>query len=344
MVGAPCVPGFSQGGSTFALTCQNSLFIYCINIGTMFEFGQIVINGKYNICSVLGEGAFGEVYRAKCVGSNDDEDVAIKCERVGLGGFSLLKREFHVYQWLRKNLGENPSFYPFPAVRLFHQEKDASFLVMDKCSISLMGIVQRQKVQAQGSGIVAEYLDYEGWCKFARRMIRMLEAVHLGGIVHRDIKPANFVLRNADCFVDDAESFLLLDFGLAAFYTDEPLVLCSAAQPPVQEKTKGLIGSINYASVNAHRRMELSRRDDLESLAYVLLYVWSVGSLPWVTCVSEAEVLEAKVNLAATAVGLPEALLQFLQYVRMLELHEAPSYRRMERYFQYGGELQMAGV
>jgi len=107
-------------------------------------------------------------------------------------------------------------------------------------------------------------------CLFGIEALELLEHVHSKGIIHRDIKPQNFTIGTGSSI----NTIYLLDFGLAKSYIDK-----SGKHKPYSNR-KGFTGTIRYASYNAQRGFEQSRRDDLESLGYLFVYFYK-GSLPW---------------------------------------------------------------
>lgn len=105
----------------------------------------------------------------------------------------------------------------------------------------------------------------------ADQMIDRIEYVHNKLFIHRDIKPDNFLMgRGRYC-----NKLYLIDFGLAKRYRDR-----NTKQHIFYRKDKNLTGTARYASMNAHLGIEQARRDDMESIGYVLMY-FNRGSLPW---------------------------------------------------------------
>ena len=103
------------------------------------------------------------------------------------------------------------------------------------------------------------------------QIITRLEQIHRKGFVHRDIKANNFTIGRGD----KANIVYIIDFGLAKKYKD-----LKTGQHIAIRGGKSLVGTARYASIASHDGYEQCRRDDLESLGYLLLYFLR-GKLPW---------------------------------------------------------------
>lgn len=98
-----------------------------------------------------------------------------------------------------------------------------------------------------------------------------MESVHEKLYIHRDIKPVNFLAgRKAE-----VGRLYLIDFGVAKQFRNP-----ETKEHIAYKEGKKLLGTADYCSLNTHRGIEQSRRDDLEALCYSLIQLLR-GSLPW---------------------------------------------------------------
>lgn len=129
----------------------------------------------------------------------------------------------------------------------------------------------------------------------------------------------------------------LIDFGLSKRYIDP----ATSKHIPLKSG-KTLLGSLEYASINNHNGKELSRRDDLESLAYILIGLY-LGELPWSPLATDEKAHEHDQKICAmksrlleteTVRKIPAELRAFLETVKRLEFDEEPKYTDYRRAFK----------
>ena len=163
----------------------------------------------------------------------------------------------------------------------------------------------------------------------ADQLITILEEVHNLGIVHRDLKPENIVLGRGEFNTQ----VYLIDFGISKIYKDN-----YGRHIPWKDK-KSFIGTARYASLAAHEGEEISRKDDLESLGYVLLFFLK-GFLPWQNLnVNEKEkckkVGEMKASFKPEELfkDFPEEFKKYMDYVKGLNFKQNPDYNFLKGLF-----------
>jgi len=162
-------------------------------------------------------------------------------------------------------------------------------------------------------------------------MLTRIEYVHSRHFLHRDIKPDNFLMGTGK----KASKVYLIDFGLAKRYIGK-----DGKHIPYREN-KNLTGTARYASINTHIGIEQGRRDDLESLCYVLLYFLR-GSLPWQNMRANNKkdkyerIMEKKLSTPIDYLckGLPSEFVTFLSYCRNLRFEDKPDYTYIRNLFK----------
>ena len=157
--------------------------------------------------------------------------------------------------------------------------------------------------------------------------ISRLQFIHSHNVVHRDLKPSNIVMGLGK----HANVIYIIDFGLSKEFWDP----CTCRHIPYGN-THSLIGSATFASVHSHLGMEHGRRDDLESLAYILIYFLR-GSLPWqgLDINGHDLVAESKQQTSTHDLceGLPPEVHAFLDYSRSLSFYDKPDYNYLHGLF-----------
>nr|VZI45602.1 unnamed protein product [Spirometra erinaceieuropaei] len=212
---------------------------------------DVIINNKYRLIRKIGSGSFGEIYLG--VNQINGEEVAVKVES-RYASHPQLPYESKIYRILNGGIG-------IPHMRWFGQEMNFHFLVMDLLGPSLEDLFLFCSRRFTNKTVLM----------LADQMLSRVEFVHNKCFVHRDIKPDNFLMGiGRHC-----NKLYIIDYGLAKRYSCQR----TGRHIPYRED-KNLTGTARYASINAHLGIEQSRRDDMESLGYVLMY-FNRGSLPW---------------------------------------------------------------
>jgi len=252
-----------------------------------------LINKKYKLIEIIGEGSFGLIYKGHNIRTN--EFVAIKVESIEKET-KLLKNESTIYQYLNNLPG-------IPSVKWFGKDNINYYMVLNLLGESLQSIKNKKQI-----------FSLKLVLQIGIHILDLLKTIHDKGLVHRDIKPDNFLVG----LNDKIKSIYIIDFGFCKSFI-------KGSKHIEERKTKNLIGSQMYASINAHNLTELSRRDDLESLGYMLLYFY-LGSLSWQTDTkTDFEIVKAKQDIV-NEINIPIILINYMKYVRSLVFEEKPNY------------------
>lgn len=276
---------------------------------------EYLIAGRWKLGIKLGAGAFGEVYTATDVDS--DESVAVKMEKLGSKHPHLLY-ESRVYKWLNNSSNE---VFGVPKPRFYGTTGSHNVLVMDLLGPSLEDRLNECRRRMSIKSVLM----------IGIQAMRRIEYVHSKSFLHRDIKPDNMLMGSTD-----TSTVYLVDFGLAKRYRDH-----NSKQHLPYREGKHLTGTARYASVHTHLGIEQSRRDDLESLGYVLVYLFK-GALPWqgIRIANKkqkyARIRDKKQNISLRELckDMPSQMVEYFRYVRRLEFEDRPDYSYLRSLFR----------
>ncbi|KAF2934940.1 hypothetical protein DAI22_04g196000 [Oryza sativa Japonica Group] len=271
-----------------------------------------VIGGKFKLGKKIGSGSFGELYLA--VNIQNSEEVAVKLESVK-SRHPQLHYESKLYMLLQGGTG-------IPHLKWFGVEGEYNVMVIDLLGPSLEDLFN----------YCNRKLSLKSVLMLADQMIARVEYMHTRGFLHRDIKPDNFLMGLGR----KANQVYVIDYGLAKKYRD----LQTHKHIPYREN-KNLTGTARYASVNTHLGVEQSRRDDLESLGYVLMYFLR-GSLPWQglkagTKKQKYDRISEKKMLTPVEVlckSYPSEFVSYFHYCRSLRFEDKPDYSYLKKLFR----------
>ena len=265
------------------------------------------INNRFDLIKKIGKGSFGNVYL-----SNDAEtqkEVAIKMESQK-SDKQRLGNEITIYNILGVN--------KFAPKMIWYGTYDTyNVLVMEKMGPSLEKLFNNLNKCFSKKTIFLLTIE----------LLEILDFLHNHGIVHRDIKPANFVINPKNGRLS------IIDFGLSKKYivNNNHIGL---------KQNKSLVGTLRYASIRNHKGYEQSRRDDLESISYMLLYFFK-AKLPWMGVAGEnkkekdSNICNLKMNLKLSEIydGIPEEYKYMLVYSRKLKFESKPDYKMLKDMF-----------
>ncbi|WJX84386.1 Casein kinase 1-like protein 6 [Trifolium repens] len=271
-----------------------------------------VIGGKFKLGRKIGSGSFGELYIA--VNVQTGEEVAVKLEPVKTK-HPQLHYESKLYMLLQGGTG-------VPHLKWFGVEGEYNVMAIDLLGPSLEDLFN----------YCNRKLTLKTVLMLADQLINRVEYMHSRGFLHRDIKPDNFLMGLGR----KANQVYIIDYGLAKKFRD----LQTHKHIPYREN-KNLTGTARYASVNTHLGIEQSRRDDLESLGYVLMYFLR-GSLPWQGLKAGTKkqkydkISEKKMStpIEALCKSYPSEFVSYFHYCRSLRFEDKPDYSYLKRLFR----------
>lgn len=264
-------------------------------------------HGRFMIREKIGQGAFGDVYLG--ISQNSMSEVAIKLESTNTK-HPQLRYEMKVLKELQGGVGVAELFY-------YGVERYFSVLVISLLGHSLeyLFTLCRRRLTPMCVMLLGE------------QMVDRIEYMHNKNFIHRDIKPDNFLIGRGK----ETDLIHIIDFGLSKRYF-YPTKGTNGKHIPYKEG-KSLTGTPRYASINNHKGREQSRRDDIESIGYVLAY-FARGKLPWQGLKANTKKdkyrkimhRKEKTSLEDLCSGIPYEIYEFIKYARTLQFTDKPDY------------------
>ena len=169
-------------------------------------------------------------------------------------------------------------------------------------------------------------------CIFTIQILDRIEFIHSKNIIHRDIKTENFLIGNPDEYL-----IYIIDFGLSKKYKS------SRTNKHIQyKKTKMFSGTEIFSSLNACKGFEQSRRDDLESLGYMIIFFLNGGNLPWRKLSGKTKsdklkkicAMKNNVNFEELFKDMPREIIYYMNYCRELDFEQKPNYNYLRDLFK----------
>ena len=267
-----------------------------------FKKENPIIFKKYHVKRKIGFGAFGDIYLGQAI--QDNKYVAIKTEIRKIPRPILETEAYLLYNLKAPGI---------PEVLSFGHTKNYNVLIETLLGKSLDDIFCEKDNK----------FSKEDICLITKQVIDRIQWVHSKMIIHRDVKPANFLIGKTDPNI-----IYLIDFGLSKKYRS------SITNNHIRFGFAGkLTGTVRFCSVNALKGLEQSRRDDIESIAYMMIYFFK-GKLPWQGLKTSKKtdkfekVYEMKKNISIKKLceNLPEQVEKFLEHAKGLGFEQEPDY------------------
>ncbi|KAM9411341.1 casein kinase I-like isoform 1-T1 [Salvelinus alpinus] len=302
---------------------------------------ELRVGNRYRLGRKIGSGSFGDIYLGTDISVG--EEVAIKLECVKTK-HPQLHIESKIYKMMQGGVG-------IPTIKWCGAEGDYNVMVMELLGPSLEDLFN----------FCSRKFSLKTVLLLADQMISRIEYIHSKNFIHRDVKPDNFLMGLGK----KGNLVYIIDFGLAKKYRD-----ARTHQHIPYRENKNLTGTARYASINTHLGIgrlhthtwtlihtlfkqgqcvtfslplstEQSRRDDLESLGYVLMY-FNLGSLPWQGLKAATKrqkyerISEKKMStpIEVLCKGYPSEFSTYLNFCRSLRFDDKPDYSYLRQLFR----------
>ncbi len=268
-----------------------------------------IIFGKYKVIEFISKGTFGAIFQAKNI--KTEKLYALKAENKYSKNPILQNESFILFNL--KGLG-------IPSVIAYGYFGQYNILIQTLLGKSI------ERIRLENN----KKLNLKDVCMIAIQTLERIEFIHSKNYIHRDIKPANFLIGNPDSYL-----IYLIDFGNARKYRSS-----RTGKHITNDKKNKIFGTALFLSINVLKGHEQSRKDDLESLGYMYIYL-ATGYLPWSNIkyknpeemLDKISHLKQKTSLEELCKDMPKEMLIYMKYVRDLKFNQKPDYIFIRKLF-----------
>lgn len=256
----------------------------------------MLIKNRFLLKELLGQGSYGQVFLA--LDKETKKNVALKIQ-IEVSSATSFRKEIKVLENLSGVKG-------FPQILSTGTYQDLYFIAMEKYKESL-----QTRFEKRSKELTIKELAFVGV-----KLLKIIKKLHSFGYLHRDLKPQNVLLNK--------KNLVLIDFGASSKFVDENNFHIKF------KSNVGFVGNLAFSSSNAHYGLTLSRRDDLESLCYLLSYLMN-KDLPWSRYFifedSDARIANTKSKIKSQELFKSHVeLCEIFDYVKSLKFDEDPNY------------------
>ena len=266
---------------------------------------------KFKPLKLIGKGTFSTVYLAENI--SNSQQVAVKVEKRINDSTDLLESEAFLLYKLRG--------FGIPEVISFGRLKNYNILIEPLLGISLLDLYIKKNKK----------IDMKDICLIAIQLIDRIEWVHSKEIIYRDVKPENFLFGKIN-----PEILYMIDFGLCRKYIN-----INTGKHITPKNIGKFTGTSRYASVYAMAGNEQSRRDDIESIGYLLVFLMKTR-LPWQgiqgnshkECYQKLYLMKKYMPIEKLCNGLPKEMIEYLKIAKNLRFEQEPNYNYLKHLFK----------
>ncbi|CAK83199.1 unnamed protein product (macronuclear) [Paramecium tetraurelia] len=244
--------------------------------------------------------------------------VAIKIERPENEHLHSLDREVEILSRLQNIKG-------IPKLLYYGTQENYNTIVMELLQKDMSSLIKQRKK-----------ISLKSILQITIQLLSILEEIHKQGVLHRDLKPENIML-------DEQNAIYLIDFGISKIFqrkNGDLMQIFSYKTSPFKEKVP-FVGTARYASIAAHKGQELSRKDDIESLFYVMIFCLK-GTLPWQNLrhipddqrTQKIGELKETIDPKVLFKDLPNEFIKIYEYLRKLTFNVEPDYKTIIKLLQ----------